>query len=65
LDLLIRLTSHPTAALRFLGKLMLPMWIAFAAINREETTALHFGLLSASMQSAWLMSIQPSAARFA
>jgi hypothetical protein len=34
---------------------MAPMWIAFAAINREDTPALDFGLLSASMQSAWLI----------
>ncbi|MDQ6703753.1 MAG: hypothetical protein M3Z96_11970 [Pseudomonadota bacterium] len=55
MDLLILLTGYPTVSLRFLGKLMAPMWIAFAAINREDTPTLDFALLSASMQNVWLI----------
>ena len=54
-DLLIRLTSFPTTSLRLLGRLLAPLWVVVAGVSGEYTPALGFALLSASMQSAWIL----------
>jgi cellulose synthase/poly-beta-1,6-N-acetylglucosamine synthase-like glycosyltransferase len=53
--LLIRLTSFPTASFRLVGHLLAPMWVVLAGLMGERSPPLAFALLSASLQSTWLV----------
>jgi len=52
-DLVIRLLTYPTALPRYMGMLLLPLWLGCAALaNETPARTLWFGLASASLQNA-------------
>jgi cellulose synthase/poly-beta-1,6-N-acetylglucosamine synthase-like glycosyltransferase len=53
-DLCIRLLFYPMGLPRYLGMLMAPLWISFAAVTQEASVTF-FGILSASMLNALLL----------
>jgi hypothetical protein len=54
-DLMLRLWFYPTRVLQLVGRLMLPLWVSLAVLTGEGSSVPEFGLMSASMQSAWLI----------